>query len=304
MPATDETSQQTPQQDPLLSMVQSHPTEAVWFVKIVTLFGVVSGIVVSLPCSFFLSMYWTPCGLCNRPLRYWILIHCLLQLFQLPMRLTFYLRIRQAERQNGDIQGWFRILTESRGWRFSKLVSIATYGWFILGVVWLLNSTHCRTCPGLYRLCLSVVFVAVSRLLLTLIVFYHAFQPNPEESPQPKPTGASQDLINSIPLEQFSKETCEVSCAVCLSDFEENEMLRRLPCGHSFHSSCVDKWLKQNKRCPLCVQDVEVLSEQRVKTKPIHDACGSSCSQRIRASLASCRQVNVFREMQSRASLL
>jgi len=279
--------------DPILSMVTTHPEESVWFVKVVTLFGVISGVVVSIPCSLFLSMYWMPCGFCNRPLRYWILIHCMLQLFQLPMRLAFYLRIRQAERANGDIQAWFRQLTESKGWRISKLVSIATYGWFILGVVWLLNSTQCRPCPGLYRLCLAVVFVAVSRLLVTLIVFYHAFQPGPEETPQPKPSGASQFLIDSIPLEQFSANTHETNCAVCLSDFHEGEMLRRLPCNHSFHTSCVDKWLKQNKRCPLCVQDVEVLCQQRAETNMPHASCStSSCfRQRVRASLASCRQL-------------
>jgi len=299
MPASDNSSHA----DPLMNMVVSHPQEAVWFVKVVALFGVISGVVVSVPCGLFLSMYWAPCGFCNRPLRYWILMFCLLQLFQLPMRLAFYLRIRKAEQRNGDVQTWFRQLTESQGWRVSKMVSVATYAWFILGVVWLLNSTHCRPCPGLYRLCLAVVFVAVARLLLTLMVFYHAFQPGPEETPVPKPTGASQNLINSIPLEQYSAATCEASCAVCLSDFSECDMLRRLPCNHSFHSSCVDKWLKQNKRCPLCVQDVEEI-QQRTTTNTPHDSCGSSRSQRVIGSFVNSRPVAVLQGIRNRASFL
>merc|ERR1719201_1621426 len=121
----------------------------------------------------------------------------MLQLFQLPMRLTFYLRIHQAQRVGGDIQEWFRVMTESKGWRISKMVSVATYGWFILGVVWLLNSTHCQTCPGLYRLCLAVVFTAIARMLVTLILFYHSFKPGMQEDvPPPKPRGASQSLID------------------------------------------------------------------------------------------------------------
>ena len=44
--------------------------------------------IVSIPCSMFLNMYWTPCGSCNRPLRYWILIHCALQLLQAPFFFT------------------------------------------------------------------------------------------------------------------------------------------------------------------------------------------------------------------------
>lgn len=261
----------------------------------------------SIPCGIFLTMYWTPCGSCNRPLRYWILVHCLLQLFQSPIRLAFYLRICRAPQGNGALQEWFRQLTDSRAWHVSKMVSVATYGWFILGVVWLLNSSRCPTCPGLYRLCLAVVFTAVARMLMTLIVFHHSFQPGMQENTPPKPRGASQDLIDSIPLEKFSAETSETSCAVCLSDFDEHSMLRRLPCGHSFHSACVDKWLKQNKTCPLCVQDVETLSQQKAADRMPHDSTHTTCCQRVRASLASCSHMSPWiagREMRSRASLL
>ena len=32
---------------------------------------------------------------------------------------------------------------------------------------------------------------------------------------------------------------------------------RRLPCMHLFHISCVDQWLAQNRRCPICRVDIE-----------------------------------------------
>lgn len=271
----------SPRPDPLLNAVETHPREAVWFVKVITLFGSISGVLVSIPCIIFLSMYWTPCGFCNRPLRYWILVQSFLQLLQSPMRLNFYLRVCQAQRGNGNLQVWFRHLTESRAWRVSKMVSVATYGWFILGVVWLLNSSPCKPCPGLYRLSLAVVFTAILRLFVTLIVYYHSFQPDTQATPSPKERGASQDVIDSIPLEHFSASTSETSCAVCLSDFEEQDLLRRLPCGHSFHIGCVDRWLKQNKVCPLCVQDVEVLSQQRAESALRRDASITTCCQRV-----------------------
>lgn len=288
--------------DPLLNVVQSHPQEALWFVKVVTLFGGISGVLVSVLCVIFLSMYWTPCGSCNRPLRYWILVQSILQLLQSPMRLAFYRRVHRAPQATEELYEWFRQLTDSPAWRVSKMVSVATYGWFILGVVWLLNSTHCKHCPGLYRLCLAVVFTGVARLLLTLIIFYHSFQPGEEATPPPKPRGASQSLINSLPVERFTAKTSEcseTSCAVCLSDFEEREMLRRLPCHHSFHRGCVDKWLLQNKVCPLCVQDVEVLSQQRDDHTLCPDSSSTSCCQRVGASLWT-----TAREMRGRASLL
>lgn len=46
-------------------------------------------------------------------------------------------------------------------------------------------------------------------------------------------------------------------CTICLSEFETGEDVRRLPCMHLFHSDCVDKWLKTNKKCPICRVDIE-----------------------------------------------
>ncbi|CAJ1396454.1 unnamed protein product [Effrenium voratum] len=244
--------------DPLLDVVHQYPEEAAWFIKVVMFFGSISGVIISIPCGVFLTMYWADCGLCNRPLRYWILVHCALQMLQAPVRLVFFLRLCHVQRINGNIQECVRQLTHSAAWKTSKVVSIITYGWFILGVVWLLNSTYCKPCPGLYRLSLAVIFAAVARLLMTLIVFYHSFPPRFQGQSAPKPRGANQELIDSMPLIVFVPETKgqESGCAVCLSDFERDCVLRRLPCSHSFHRGCIDKWLKRNKVCPLCLQDL------------------------------------------------
>jgi hypothetical protein len=51
-------------------------------------------------------------------------------------------------------------------------------------------------------------------------------------------------------------------CQICLSEYEEGDDLRTLPCFHSFHTSCVDKWLENKKLCPICKTDIGVGEQQ------------------------------------------
>lgn len=58
----------------------------------------------------------------------------------------------------------------------------------------------------------------------------------------------------SLPASNVGEEEEEEGdkCTICLSEFEVDEDVRRLPCFHLFHVECVDQWLGQNKRCPIC----------------------------------------------------
>lgn len=42
------------------------------------------------------------------------------------------------------------------------------------------------------------------------------------------------------------------SCSICLNELEVNSAVRRLPCMHLFHKSCVDIWLSNTLTCPIC----------------------------------------------------
>ncbi|XAR61112.1 hypothetical protein NMG60_11034727 [Bertholletia excelsa] len=69
--------------------------------------------------------------------------------------------------------------------------------------------------------------------------------------------GLDEFLIREIPTVHYTKlqgeERSLYKCVVCLSDFQEQDILRVLPkCGHGFHLDCIDVWLQSNSNCPLC----------------------------------------------------
>ncbi|KAI8540841.1 hypothetical protein RHMOL_Rhmol08G0016000 [Rhododendron molle] len=73
------------------------------------------------------------------------------------------------------------------------------------------------------------------------------------------PSGLDPAVINSFPMFNYSDikhlriGKGELSCAVCVSEFEDNERLRLLPkCDHAFHLECIDPWLASHSTCPLC----------------------------------------------------
>uniref|UniRef100_A0A182RIE4 RING-type domain-containing protein n=1 Tax=Anopheles funestus TaxID=62324 RepID=A0A182RIE4_ANOFN len=77
--------------------------------------------------------------------------------------------------------------------------------------------------------------------------------------------GATQEMIETHTFPHKYKRLRRVSetdedsekCTICLSQFEIDNDVRRLPCMHLFHKDCVDQWLVTNKHCPICRVDIE-----------------------------------------------
>ncbi|KAL1535857.1 RING-H2 finger protein atl51 [Salvia divinorum] len=75
--------------------------------------------------------------------------------------------------------------------------------------------------------------------------------------------GLDESLIKTITVCKYKKGDGLIEgtdCAVCLSEFEDDESLRLLPkCSHAFHLPCIDTWLKSQSNCPLCRASVVVV---------------------------------------------
>ncbi|KAL7591606.1 probable E3 ubiquitin-protein ligase XERICO [Lactuca sativa] len=51
-------------------------------------------------------------------------------------------------------------------------------------------------------------------------------------------------------------------CSVCLTEFKPDSEINKLSCGHVFHKSCLEKWLKcWNITCPLCRNHMMISKE-------------------------------------------
>lgn len=72
--------------------------------------------------------------------------------------------------------------------------------------------------------------------------------------------GLSADTIASLPSASYKKQktqdaSCD-SCVICRLDYEDDDTLTVLSCKHSYHSECINNWLRINKVCPICSAEV------------------------------------------------
>ncbi|CAA2966190.1 RING-H2 finger ATL57-like [Olea europaea subsp. europaea] len=62
--------------------------------------------------------------------------------------------------------------------------------------------------------------------------------------------------MKSLPLVPYgvsAKHQIIEDCPICLSEFEETEIVKLIPyCRHVFHPRCVDTWLSSHVTCPVC----------------------------------------------------
>ena len=80
----------------------------------------------------------------------------------------------------------------------------------------------------------------------------------------------AQKHIDRLPLETYDAKAAtsahnddsEVKCLVCQHEYNDQEQLRRLPCGHVFHAECVDEWLMKNDNCLYCRKCIVVQDDK------------------------------------------
>jgi Ring finger domain len=145
--------------------------------------------------------------------------------------------------------------------------------WLIIGVVYLAS-------------------VAIFMAVFALITIYHRHRRNSSDN-QPAPLlprvyfmeveliplmphkqGLKKSALKALPKTRYEKAADvenQAECAICLTEFEEGEQIRKLPqCRHEFHIRCIDRWLRAQPSCPSC--RTEVIVDSRPKRRDQKDA--------------------------------
>lgn len=117
-----------------------------------------------------------------------------------------------------------------------------------IGVVLFLS---CSLFPK-FALLLGIV---AGSILIVFLVIYRIRHPDDEHV-----RGRGLDFIGSSTLIEVMANSpfleSSNKCAICLSEYQEGESLRRMPCDHTFHRECVDHWLESRTTCPYCRADL------------------------------------------------
>ena len=106
-----------------------------------------------------------------------------------------------------------------------------------------------------------------------------------EEKFDAKKENEETDATTNIDEEQSSSGCC---CSICLEEFEDQELIRTLPCQHKYHGECVVPWLTERSgTCPLCKFDVLEHLEHNAESESGTKAQSQSSSTAPRRSLWS-----------------
>lgn len=125
---------------------------------------------------------------------------------------------------------------------FSKRI-FSTLQWFGFDNILLTyHYSEFDTIPFLLQLFLHMPLILTGSIILLVI-----FTLDPDIQ-----TDTIKNAINGLPTFIYTADMNLTSCSVCLDEYAESQELRRLRCNHCFHKHCIDAWLIQNIKCPIC----------------------------------------------------
>jgi hypothetical protein len=226
---------------------------------------------------------------CEQPLEIYLLIYLIRGVVSESLLLTIHLlpiywRYQHQIPPNVEPPGSIAIMEKVK-----LMLDFFFIIWFIIGNWWFYSAQMCAfSNPAVYYLTFAILIFGYALLAVPLILFVGLFCCLPflmiglrrltdEEVGKPNGVGATNDELAALPsaiygdsskpivtsLEAIPQEEVWKHCVICLNDYNLGDALRLLPCFHHFHKTCVDDWLRMNKKCPLCIQTIDTSINHR-----------------------------------------
>jgi len=195
-------------------------------------------------------------------LREWVLVFSFRHIIMMPLNLVRWIK-RERNEPPGRVD---RVLNWMNG---------ITFFWNIFGQ-WLIYSGTCIHSKVLRVYVIITIMVFYIQLTWPIILMFflciclpcvwiivRAFR---------KPRTAIRSTVKKLKTRKWTKEEVgdlesdkEKTCVICYLDYEVDEVIKTLPCGHEYHADCVDRWLqKHNRTCPTCRHDIT----KKIKSPP------------------------------------
>jgi len=64
--------------------------------------------------------------------------------------------------------------------------------------------------------------------------------------------GLPADQIDHFPIVMVTGDQVGDQCPICLADYELDEEVMALSCGHLMHETCARQWFQDRDTCPVC----------------------------------------------------
>jgi hypothetical protein len=69
--------------------------------------------------------------------------------------------------------------------------------------------------------------------------------------------GLYSDITGEDEQPEDGQSVAHDNCSVCQEQYQDTSIIRQVDrCGHIFHLGCIDKWLTDHRKCPVCMQSV------------------------------------------------
>ena len=60
-------------------------------------------------------------------------------------------------------------------------------------------------------------------------------------------------ILDGIETVNFNIYNSDIyQCGICMDNFQNEEKIKKLSCGHIYHNECLNQWIQSNNKCPFC----------------------------------------------------